>query len=63
VSSSIRPQELNDLYESLSSEERDKLLRILLYAASISGDMVIQRLEERLPQLAGRELTGESPEQ
>ena len=44
--SSLRPQELGHLYESLSADERDKLLQILLYAASISGETVIQRLEE-----------------
>jgi predicted HAD superfamily phosphohydrolase len=47
--------ELDALYSSLSPEERDELLQCLLIAASISGETVIQRLEECLLELAGRE--------
>ncbi len=63
--SGLRPQQLGHLYESLSPGERDELLRILLYAATISGETVIQRLEERVeafdehePDSAARPLTG-----
>ena len=51
--SSLPLDELNDLYESLSPEQRDELLQCLLIAASKSGETVIQRLEERLMLLAG----------
>jgi hypothetical protein len=62
MGSGLRLRELSDPYESLSCEERDKLLRILLYAASIGGETVIQRLEEYLPTLPGRKVTREHPE-
>jgi hypothetical protein len=57
--SSLSLEELTCLYESLSPEERDELLQCLLIAASKGGDMVIQRLEEHLLVLAGRELIEE----
>jgi len=63
MSSGLRPQDLNDMYESLSPEERDELLRILLYAASISGQTVIQRLEERIARPTGEGQTGDLPDQ
>jgi hypothetical protein len=63
MSSSLSPQELNDLYQALSPEERDELLRVLLYAASIGGDTVIQRLEEYLSQPARQRFPGKSSEQ
>ena len=47
--------ELEALYSSLSPEEREELLQCLLVAASIDGDTVIERLEECLLELAGRE--------
>lgn len=59
MTSGLHPQDLNDLYESLSTGERDELLQVLLYAASISGEMVIQRLEERMPKSADQQSVGE----
>ncbi|MBN1837870.1 MAG: hypothetical protein JW820_18580 [Spirochaetales bacterium] len=53
--------ELEALYSSLSPAERDELLQCLLVAASIGGEAVIQRLEEYLLELAGRELTRSLP--
>ena len=54
---------LEALYTSLSHEERDELLQRLLLAASIGGQAVIQRPEECLLDLAGRELVGGLPGQ
>ena len=44
------------LYAYASPEERDELLPCLLIAASIDGETVIQRLEQYLLVMAGREL-------
>ena len=54
--------ELEALHSSLSPEDRDELLQCLLIAASISGETVIERLEECLLELAGRELIEGLPE-
>ena len=53
--------ELTHLYETLSAEERDELLQCLLIAASIGEETVIQRLEECLLELAGREFIEQLP--
>ena len=53
--------ELEALHLSLSPEERDELLQCLLVAASIDGETVIERLEECLLELAGREFAQELP--
>lgn len=62
MTESLALEELDHLYASLLSEDRDELLQCLLLAASISGETVIERLEECLLELAGRELIGELPE-
>lgn len=46
---------ISRLCSSPSPAERDELLQCLLIAASVSGETVIQRLEECLLLLAGRE--------
>ena len=62
MASSLPLDELNHLYQSLSPEGRDELLQCLLVAASKSGEMVIQRPEERLMLLAGERLIEGLPE-
>ena len=45
----------NPSTHSLNPEERDELLQSLLVAASLSGETVVERLED-LPESAGREM-------
>jgi hypothetical protein len=54
--------ELEALYASLSPGERDELLQCLLIAASISGEMVVERLGAWLLAHASRQLIGEVTE-
>jgi hypothetical protein len=53
-------EELSQLCDSLSVEERDEPLQRLPIAASIDDGTVIERLEECLLGLAGREMRGAS---
>jgi hypothetical protein len=41
-------QELNHLYEKLSTEERDELLQCLLIAAPRGGEAMVKVLEDEL---------------
>ena len=56
MTDSLPLEELDHLYETLTPEERDEMLQCLLIAASISGETIIQRLEECLLELAGRKV-------
>ena len=48
MSSSPRLEDLNDLYERLSPEERDELLQGLLIAAPLGGEAMVKLLEDTL---------------
>lgn len=57
-----RLEELNHLYEKLSSEKRDELLQSLLIAAPRGGEAVIKVLEDELLCHAKEELLAEHRE-
>jgi hypothetical protein len=60
MGSHLRTDDLTQLYEALTLEERDELLQCLLLAAPRGGEAMVRVLEELILCLATEHLTGSS---